>query len=177
MASLTTTEITETATQNTPERPRGGGGRTYRGHENAGGLGVGRGRGFGRGGAGGGGRGRWGRGRGRGAEDFRQTSNPTTSLQQSLRALNLNGPAKEDESGDGTVDESVCFICANQIVYYSITPCGHSTCHICSLRMRALYGNKACAHCRVNNCARLGELALTIGLHTDGDRLRCVCRK
>jgi hypothetical protein len=30
-----------------------------------------------------------------------------------------------------------------------VSPCNHRTCHICALRLRALYKNKACAHCRV----------------------------
>jgi hypothetical protein len=31
----------------------------------------------------------------------------------------------------------------------SVAPCNHRTCHICALRLRALYKTKACAHCRV----------------------------
>jgi E3 ubiquitin-protein ligase ZNF598 len=46
----------------------------------------------------------------------------------------------------------VCFICANPIIHHSIAPCNHITCHICSLRMRALYKNKDCPHCRVSCC-------------------------
>jgi hypothetical protein len=30
-----------------------------------------------------------------------------------------------------------------------VSPCNHRTCHICALRLRALYKNKGCAHCRV----------------------------
>ncbi|KAM5374267.1 hypothetical protein ACJZ2D_006592 [Fusarium nematophilum] len=48
----------------------------------------------------------------------------------------------EDDDGD------VCFICANPVAHYSITPCNHTTCHICGLRMRALYKTKDCPHCR-----------------------------
>lgn len=44
----------------------------------------------------------------------------------------------------------VCFICASTIEHTSIAPCNHQTCHICSLRLRALYKNRACAHCRVS---------------------------
>ncbi|KAG6008094.1 hypothetical protein E4U21_004976 [Claviceps maximensis] len=45
-------------------------------------------------------------------------------------------------------DAEVCFICANPVAYHSIAPCNHGTCHICGLRMRALYKTKDCAHCR-----------------------------
>jgi hypothetical protein len=46
-------------------------------------------------------------------------------------------------------DADVCFICANPVAHHSIAPCNHKTCHICGLRMRALYKTKDCAHCRV----------------------------
>ncbi|KAM3504366.1 hypothetical protein MY10362_003603 [Beauveria mimosiformis] len=45
-------------------------------------------------------------------------------------------------------NEDVCFICANPVAHHSIAPCNHKTCHICGLRMRALYKTKDCAHCR-----------------------------
>jgi hypothetical protein len=45
----------------------------------------------------------------------------------------------------------VCFICANPVAHHSIAPCNHTTCHICGLRMRALYKTKDCAHCRVSS--------------------------
>ena len=46
-------------------------------------------------------------------------------------------------------DAEICFICANVVAHHSIAPCNHTTCHICGLRMRALYKDKNCAHCRV----------------------------
>jgi hypothetical protein len=42
----------------------------------------------------------------------------------------------------------VCFICASPVAHNSVAPCNHRTCHICALRLRALYKTKACAHCR-----------------------------
>lgn len=42
----------------------------------------------------------------------------------------------------------MCFICASHVSHYSVAPCNHRTCHICALRLRALYKTKACAHCR-----------------------------
>ena len=46
-------------------------------------------------------------------------------------------------------DGEICFICASRGEHTSISPCNHRTCHICALRLRALYKNRACAHCRV----------------------------
>jgi hypothetical protein len=66
-------------------------------------------------------------------------------------------PTGQTTTAGGTIaagaDESeaeVCFICASPVQHESIAPCNHRTCHICSLRMRALYKDKNCAHCRVS---------------------------
>jgi E3 ubiquitin-protein ligase ZNF598 len=57
--------------------------------------------------------------------------------------------ASEDALNDSP-EGDICFICASRIEHTSIAPCNHQTCHICSLRLRALYKNRACAHCRVS---------------------------
>ncbi|KAK4096555.1 hypothetical protein N658DRAFT_562364 [Parathielavia hyrcaniae] len=54
----------------------------------------------------------------------------------------------QDEAADDDVE--VCFICANPISHYSVTSCNHITCHICALRLRALYKSKECPHCRTS---------------------------
>ncbi|KAK5133634.1 hypothetical protein LTR08_007488 [Meristemomyces frigidus] len=68
----------------------------------------------------------------------KDAANNTTGEQK------MSGPA---EGGDEEEAE-VCFICASAITHHSVAPCNHRTCHICALRMRALYKTKACAHCR-----------------------------
>ena len=58
----------------------------------------------------------------------------------------------QDEGDRGAEDEveaEVCFICASKVEHNSVAPCNHRTCHICALRLRALYKTRACAHCRV----------------------------
>lgn len=62
------------------------------------------------------------------------------------RALPSNGLI-DQEAAD---EQEVCFICASPIDHVSIAPCNHQTCHICALRLRALYKTRACAHCRVS---------------------------
>lgn len=58
---------------------------------------------------------------------------------------------RQDSNGEEEEEEGeVCFICASPVVYHSIAPCNHRTCHICALRLRALYKTRACAHCRVS---------------------------
>jgi hypothetical protein len=69
--------------------------------------------------------------------------------------------AKDGEEED--VDAEVCFICASPVVHNAVAPCNHRTCHICALRMRALYKTKDCAHCRVSiPCQSLGVQLLTL---------------
>ena len=59
------------------------------------------------------------------------------------------GVVKKEDGEEEDVEAEVCFICASTVVHNSVAPCNHRTCHICALRLRALYKNKACAHCRV----------------------------
>jgi hypothetical protein len=59
------------------------------------------------------------------------------------------GKRDEDKADTDDVEAEVCFICASPVVHNSVAPCNHRTCHICALRMRALYKTKDCAHCRV----------------------------
>ncbi len=57
----------------------------------------------------------------------------------------------QDTKGEQEGEGELCFICASPVVYHSVAPCNHRTCHICALRLRALYKNTACAHCRVSS--------------------------
>lgn len=49
------------------------------------------------------------------------------------------------------LEEEVCFICASPVLHIAVAPCNHPMCHICSLRMRALYKTKACGYCRTDS--------------------------
>ncbi|KAF2405469.1 hypothetical protein EJ06DRAFT_486253 [Trichodelitschia bisporula] len=60
------------------------------------------------------------------------------------------GKSPAVDAGDDD-DPEVCFICASPVVHTAVAPCNHRTCHICSLRLRALYRTKACAHCRTQS--------------------------
>ena len=57
---------------------------------------------------------------------------------------------KQQDEGTKDVEAEVCFICASRVIHNSVAPCNHRTCHICALRLRALYKTRACAHCRVS---------------------------
>lgn len=121
---------------------------------------VGRNRGRGRGGQGRGFRG-GSRGAGQGSNGApRQQSMSTADLSAKFQN-NVVSPqtlpepttgAAEDSKGvesNEDVEAEVCFICASPVVHNSVAPCNHRTCHICAIRMRALYKTKDCAHCRV----------------------------
>lgn len=73
------------------------------------------------------------------------TPAPTTGDASAQAKLRREKP--DDETTD--VEAEVCFICASPVMHNSVAPCNHRTCHICALRMRALYKTKDCAHCRV----------------------------
>ncbi|KAK0549723.1 hypothetical protein OC846_003961 [Tilletia horrida] len=45
-------------------------------------------------------------------------------------------------------DAEYCFICAEPIIFYSLAPCDHRTCHICAIRLRALYKKMECTFCK-----------------------------
>lgn len=65
-------------------------------------------------------------------------------------------PSRQDSGGyteeavENDVEAEVCFICASPVVHNAVAPCNHRTCHICALRLRALYKTRTCAHCRVS---------------------------
>ena len=89
--------------------------------------------------------------------------------------------ANGEREGVNEVEAEVCFICASPVVHTSVAPCNHRTCHICALRMRALYKTKACAHCRVCYTLFLSSFILVIltwvsDFHLDSSRLRYLHR-
>ncbi|RKP39561.1 hypothetical protein BJ085DRAFT_20324, partial [Dimargaris cristalligena] len=60
-------------------------------------------------------------------------------------------------------DSDVCIICTHPIKYQAMGSCDHPTCHICTLRLRALYKNNACPYCKT-------ELDNVIIVPPDGKR-------
>ncbi|KAF4547749.1 E3 ubiquitin-protein ligase hel2-like protein [Elsinoe fawcettii] len=115
--------------------------------------GRGRGRGGPRGERGRGDRGGRRGGRGRGGPPGGEHTRPNDHYNGPAPISVAKGPAfgldgTNDTPADGEVEAEVCFICASPVVHNSVAPCNHRTCHICALRLRALYKTKACAHCR-----------------------------
>jgi hypothetical protein len=72
------------------------------------------------------------------------------TISQVPQASKVQELGKEQNQQEDGVEADICFICASDVTHQCLTPCNHRTCHICGLRMRALYKNRDCAHCRVS---------------------------
>ncbi|KAK4689158.1 hypothetical protein P7C73_g938, partial [Tremellales sp. Uapishka_1] len=78
-------------------------------------------------------------------------SSPLTSNAASFAPAGI----AEDKDATSTppspeeVDDAVqCFICAEEITFWSVGVCGHRTCHICALRLRVFYKKSDCTFCK-----------------------------
>jgi hypothetical protein len=96
-------------------------------------------------------RGRGGRrgrsGRGRGAS---VTSGPTNASAAENEPTKATPAPAKAASVDG--DDGICWICAEPVKFYALAECNHRTCHVCALRLRALYKRTDCTFCKVR-CA------------------------
>lgn len=89
-------------------------------------------------------------GRGSGGRDKQQIRDSAEASEtQSTPTVAPLATKEVAASTDDADDGEICFICASTVEHTSVSPCNHRTCHICALRLRALYKNKGCAHCRV----------------------------
>ncbi|KAI0964841.1 hypothetical protein F4678DRAFT_454709 [Xylaria arbuscula] len=82
-----------------------------------------------------------------GVADTAPASGPLPENSLPAAKVQPTSGGNDDNEGED-VEAEVCFICASAVIHQSVAPCNHRTCHICALRMRALYKNKECAHCR-----------------------------
>jgi hypothetical protein len=100
-------------------------------------------------------RGRGGKG-GAKAKDAVAADSTTDSNAQSRDGAKLDGDSgtaadvlasqTETQEDDG---QDLCWICAEPVKYYAISECNHRTCHVCALRLRALYKKLDCTFCKV----------------------------
>ncbi|TFK46669.1 hypothetical protein OE88DRAFT_1714915 [Heliocybe sulcata] len=58
------------------------------------------------------------------------------------------GGGQDAEQTADAEDGSVCWICAEPVKYWSVSECNHRTCHVCALRLRALYKKLDCTFCK-----------------------------
>ncbi|KAJ7453217.1 hypothetical protein FB451DRAFT_1145061 [Mycena latifolia] len=62
--------------------------------------------------------------------------------------VSIVAPAPTTEEAEQEEDSAVCWICAEPIKYYAVSECNHRTCHVCALRLRALYKKNDCTFCK-----------------------------
>ncbi|KAI0080534.1 hypothetical protein K474DRAFT_1637363 [Panus rudis PR-1116 ss-1] len=108
----------------------------------------------------GGHRGRGGnKGRGGGQASNRQNNPPSKDQSRKEQETSVPASKEKEETVEKTEaeqaqateeldDSAICFICAEPIKYYSVSQCNHRTCHVCALRLRALYKKQECTFCK-----------------------------
>lgn len=84
------------------------------------------------------------RGRGRGTPRAREASPPVPP--SDTPAAPAPAAAADAHPADDT--EDICFICAEPVRLYSVPPCNHRVCHICAMRLRALWKKRECTFCK-----------------------------
>ncbi|KAI8603045.1 hypothetical protein EDD21DRAFT_370149 [Dissophora ornata] len=69
---------------------------------------------------------------------------------QAGKSSSTNTAEDESTNVDDNSEQHSCFICTENIVIFAVSECNHRTCHLCSLRLRALYKTKNCAYCKAD---------------------------
>ncbi|KAI9280485.1 hypothetical protein BY458DRAFT_430813 [Sporodiniella umbellata] len=64
------------------------------------------------------------------------------TAQKNTRQKNKKKEVVEEDA------ENLCFICTEPMITFAVTDCEHRTCHICALRLRALYKTHNCTYCK-----------------------------
>ncbi|KAJ3570225.1 hypothetical protein NP233_g4545 [Leucocoprinus birnbaumii] len=70
---------------------------------------------------------------------------PVVSAESTVPTTSTPANATAEDAGD---DDDVCWICAEPVKYWSVSECNHRTCHVCALRLRALYKKTECTFCK-----------------------------
>ncbi|KAJ6563571.1 hypothetical protein DFH09DRAFT_1476168 [Mycena vulgaris] len=97
------------------------------------------------------GTGKRGNNRGRGAT---RGGGQPRAARPNIPATEQNGEAAPSavpttaEEAEEEEDSAICWICAEPVKYYAVSECNHRTCHVCSLRLRALYKKTDCTFCK-----------------------------
>lgn len=91
-----------------------------------------------------------GRGRGgnRGGRQGGSKQEPKAPVEKQEETSDLTGSKASEDAAEAD-DAAVCWICAEPVKYYSVSQCNHRTCHVCGLRLRALYKKLECTFCKV----------------------------
>ncbi|KAF9275276.1 hypothetical protein BGZ68_010914 [Mortierella alpina] len=74
----------------------------------------------------------------------------TTTTTTTTTAASTTDSAPAAVATDENGEMHTCFICTENIVIFAVSDCNHRTCHLCTLRLRALYKTKNCAYCKAD---------------------------
>lgn len=102
-------------------------------------------KGKGRGGRGGS-QGQNGLGRAVGSKAAEKPTESEAKASESVHKISNSSAATPEAEAD---DGALCWICAEPVKYWSLSECNHRTCHVCALRLRALYKKQECTFCKV----------------------------
>lgn len=61
-----------------------------------------------------------------------------------------NGTASAGGGQEEAQEPDLCYICTEPVRYWMLGTCNHRTCHVCALRLRALYKKRECTFCKVS---------------------------
>lgn len=84
----------------------------------------------------------------------RRGGNPRSNDSANNNAADMNvvEDAKEKKNPEvdiAPIESDLCLICAEPVKFYAFSECNHRTCHVCALRLRALYKKENCTFCKV----------------------------
>lgn len=103
-------------------------------------------------------RGRGGGGNQGTARNIKQKAEDSTSQAEISQTATPTKDANTTEKQADVDESSVCWICAEPVKYYSVSECNHRTCHVCALRLRALYKKSECTFCKVSFLFRISVI-------------------
>lgn len=93
--------------------------------------------------------------RAQGSSTVNPSTNPgsATALDGQVAAMTLEntpGAVVGSEVPVGEEEVELCLICTEPVKFYSVAECNHRTCHVCAVRLRALYKKMECTFCKVS---------------------------
>ena len=98
---------------------------------------------------------------------------PNDDVLEETEKKEVEATTNDNTAQDATEEDdvAVCWICAEPVKYYSVPECNHRTCHVCSLRLRALYKKMECTFCKVRTACILCSVKYSRFLIAHGSRI------
>ncbi|KAJ3122519.1 hypothetical protein HK098_002780 [Nowakowskiella sp. JEL0407] len=65
----------------------------------------------------------------------------------------IDTPTSNASQSTPVAEQDHCIICTEPISIYAFGSCNHRQCHLCALRLRALYKSKSCSYCKTDQAS------------------------